>query len=91
MSKIKGISGSILSFQRGGGRVYPNRALIWIPQVKSYKDAVKFLHKKVIWKGKRCVIRGKIMRLHGRKGILLAYFKKPLPGQALGTEVYIVP
>ncbi|RLF14927.1 MAG: 50S ribosomal protein L35ae [Thermoprotei archaeon] len=90
MSRFKGVIGRILSFQRGGGGVYPNRALIWIPQVNSYKEAAKFLNRKVIWKGKNKVIYGKIRRLHGRKGVLLAYFRKPLPGQALGTEVQIL-
>ena len=35
-------------------------------------------------------IYGKVVRLHGKKGLVMAYFRKGLPGQALATTVKIV-
>ncbi len=91
MSSENVVVGRIIGFVRGGGRAYPHKALIKIPEVDSYKEASKFLHFKVEWRSKKKVIKGKIRSLHGRKGVLIAVFRKPLPGQALGTEVYIYP
>jgi len=92
--KIKtliGLRGYILSFRRGGGGDYPKQVLIKFPNINNYKEAARLLGRKVVWRNnKGNEIRGVIRRLHGKKGVVVAYFRKPLPGQALGTEVFIV-
>ena len=83
--------GYIVHFRLGAKKQNPKQAIIEIPGVKNYKEAAKYLHKKVIWEtstGKKFI--GFIRRLHGRKGRVIAYFRRPLPGQAVGTPVTIV-
>ena len=56
------------------------------------KAAEKFLGKAVAWKspGKAPKsIKGKITRLHGSKGKVVARFEKGLPGQSVGTDVSV--
>ncbi|RLF03007.1 MAG: 50S ribosomal protein L35ae [Thermoprotei archaeon] len=85
------LEGYIVNFRLGGKRQYPNQVIIEIPNVRSTKEAARFLNRKVVWISPKGVkVRGKILRLHGRKGKLVAYFKKGLPGQALGTKVQII-
>ncbi|RLE58378.1 MAG: 50S ribosomal protein L35ae [Thermoprotei archaeon] len=81
----------IVNFELGGKRQYPDRVIIEIEGVKSLAEAMRFINKKVVWitpTGKKII--GKIRRPHGRKGKLLAVFRKGLPGQALGTKVLII-
>lgn len=45
---------------------------------------------KVLWKGTKSAINGRIVGFHGRKGVVRAKFNKGVPGQALGTFVELV-
>ncbi len=57
---------------------------------KKKEAAAKLLEKKVEWTtatGKK--ILGKVSRVHGSKGAIVARFEKGIPGQALGTDVEI--
>jgi large subunit ribosomal protein L35Ae len=45
---------------------------------------------KVVWKGAKKPLVGKIICLHGKSGTVRAKFKKGVPGQALGTTVELV-
>ncbi len=85
------IIGYIVHFRLGAKRQYQNQVIIEVPGVNSVKEAAKLLHRKVIWQtqtGKKFI--GVIRRFHGRKGRVIAYFRKPLPGQAVGTPVIIM-
>jgi len=56
------------------------------------KGAEKMLGKSVEWKtpGKKVkAIKGKITRVHGGKGKVVAQFEKGLPGQSMGTAVAV--
>jgi len=58
--------------------------------VDSRKKAVALVGKKVVWySAVETPIIGKIIRPHGDKGLLLASFRKGLPGQAIGTKAVI--
>ena len=46
------------------------------------------LAEKLAQKGNEIV--GKITRVHGKKGAVIARFNKGLPGQAIGTSVQII-
>jgi len=46
--------------------------------------------RKVAWSVGERKIRGKIVALHGRKGLVRARFRRGLSGYALGTHVEII-
>ena len=81
----------IVNYRLGGKRQYPREVIIEIPGITP-KEAGNFLNKKVIWRHPKTgtTIHGKIIKIHGRRGRLIARFRKGLPGQALGTEVEII-
>ncbi|MEM5798212.1 MAG: 50S ribosomal protein L35ae [Candidatus Aenigmatarchaeota archaeon] len=84
------MKGVILSFRRGRHTQKTNEYLIEVDGCDSAGKAAKYIGKNVIWTspaGKQ--ICGKIVALHGRKGVLRTRFSRGLPGTALGQEVEI--
>ncbi|OGD54661.1 hypothetical protein A3K80_06570 [Candidatus Bathyarchaeota archaeon RBG_13_38_9] len=72
-------------------RQYPHNILIRIPGIDSSNSAAKYIGKKVIWRsksGKKLI--GKVVKTHGRNGVLMSRFRKGLPGQAIGSLVEII-
>lgn len=84
------LEGYIVSFRRGQKRYYPRQVLVELKGVK-YKDAHKVIGRKVVWihpvTGEKFV--GRIVKMHGRKGRVIAYFERHLPGQAVGGKVLV--
>jgi large subunit ribosomal protein L35Ae len=64
--------------------------LIQFANTDSVSETGKLIGRKVIWKEGKNKIVGKIMGLHGRKGVVRAKFRKGVPGHALGTTVEVV-
>jgi large subunit ribosomal protein L35Ae len=88
---VEKIFGIFVNFRQGMFRQYPHHILIRIPGIDSSSSAAKYIGKKVIWhseSGKKLV--GKILRTHGRNGVLISRFRKSLPGQAIGSSVEII-
>ncbi|NJE84432.1 50S ribosomal protein L35ae [Thermococcus sp. CX2] len=59
--------------------------------VEGREQAAQLIGRKVVWKtptGRKMF--GKILKPHGNKGEVKAYFKPGLPGQALGDYVEIL-
>lgn len=85
------MKGKIVNY-RGGQRTQKTNQMIIAPEgCENKEQAEKLLGKKVEWttpSGKK--IEGKVSRVHGRKGAVVASFDKGLPGQSLGTEVEII-
>lgn len=78
------MEGRIINFRRSRSRQYNNQVLIYIPGIDSRSKASSLIGKKVVVRISEKVERiGKIIRPHGNKGIVLARFKRGLPGQAL--------
>jgi ribosomal protein L35AE/L33A len=50
-------------------------------------DAGKLVGQKVLWANGKKLFRGKIVGLHGSNGLVRAKFARPVPGQAIGTNV----
>ncbi len=50
----------------------------------------RLIGRKLIWKTEKKTIIGKVIGFHGRRSIIVARFRKGLPGQALGTTVEAV-
>jgi len=85
------MKGTIVSFRLGLRRQYPNQVILEIEGIKSFREASKLIGRKVVvveGKGRRVI--GKITKVHGKKGRVIARFRKPLPGQVLGTPVEIL-
>jgi large subunit ribosomal protein L35Ae len=53
-------------------------------------DAGRLIGQKVAWPVGKRKCRGKIVALHGKKGIVRARFKKGVPGQAIGSHVEVI-
>ncbi|MGB6680756.1 MAG: 50S ribosomal protein L35ae [Candidatus Bathyarchaeia archaeon] len=88
---VEKIFGIFVNFRQGMFRQYPRNILIRIPGIDSSNSAAKYIGRKVIWRsksGKKLV--GKIVKTHGRNGVLRSRFKKGLPGQAIGSSVEII-
>jgi large subunit ribosomal protein L35Ae len=87
MQKMKG---KIVNYRSGKNTQTTNQFVVAPEGSSSKADASKFLGSAVEWttiSGKK--IAGKITKVHGKKGAVLARFNKGLPGQALGTDVEI--
>lgn len=84
------MEGTIISFRRGRHTYKPRQFIISVSNVTTKQEATKLLQKKVTWKspqGKE--IKGRVMALHGSKGLVRAVFEKGLPGQAILSKVEI--
>jgi large subunit ribosomal protein L35Ae len=84
------VKGKVVQFRRGKKTIHERHFLIEVTDIKTKKDAEKFVGREVIWKssaGK--IIKGKIASTHGNRGVLRGIFEKGLPGQAITTEVEI--
>lgn len=63
--------------------------IIQFPEVKSANDAARLIGRKVAWPIGKRTVRGEIVALHGKNGLVRARFRKGLPG-LIGTRVEII-
>ncbi len=86
------MEGVILHYRLGANRQRENQVILEVEGITSRSEAARLIGRKVLWKHPVSgeVFRGKIVRVHGCKGRVVARFRKALPGQALGTRVVIV-
>jgi large subunit ribosomal protein L35Ae len=85
------MKGKVVNY-RGGQRTQKTNQMVIAPEnCETKEEAAKLLGKTVEWttpSGKKIV--GKVSRIHGRRGAIVAAFAKGLPGQSLGTEIEII-
>lgn len=82
--------GVIINYRLGPKNQTSRECIIQFNHVKSVSEAGRLVGRKVAWKSGKNKIVGKIVALHGRKGLVRARFRRGLPGQALGTTVELV-
>jgi len=85
---LKGKTGVIANYRRG--RHTQNTKHILLNFNMTYQEAAHLIGKEVEWyspAGK--ILKGKIVALHGKKGVVRAIFNKGLPGEAIGQRVKI--
>ncbi len=84
------LRGLIISYRRGPKTQRPKECLLKFPHIKSSSEASSLIGRKVAWPvgDRKCI--GKIIALHGRKGLVRARFRKGVPGKALGSSVEII-
>jgi large subunit ribosomal protein L35Ae len=68
----------------------PKWCLIQITDANSVSKAGQLIGRKVVLKYGKNEFIGKIVSLHGKKGVVTAKFRKGVPGQAIGTTVELV-
>jgi large subunit ribosomal protein L35Ae len=84
------IQGTIVNYHVGIRTQMSKECLIQFVKTDSVSEAGKLIGRKVVWKEGNSKIVGKIVGLHGKKGIVRARFRKGVPGHALGTNVEII-
>lgn len=86
-SPIKGI---IVNYRVGSKTQRPKECIIQFVDVRTFSEASRLIGRKVAWRiNRNDKIIGKIVALHGKKGLVRARFRKGLPGQALGMTVEV--
>jgi large subunit ribosomal protein L35Ae len=79
--------GIIVNYRVGPKTQRSRECIIQFSHVKSASEACRLVGRKVAWqKGKNRIV-GKIVGLHGRKGLVRARFRRGVPGQALGATI----
>ena len=84
------VQGTIVNYHVGIRTQMSKECLIQFAYTDSVSETGKLIGRKVIWKNGNSKIVGKIVGLHGKKGLARARFRKGVPGQALGTNVEVV-
>jgi large subunit ribosomal protein L35Ae len=81
------VYGTIMNYRIGIRTQMPKWCLIQIIGENTVSKAGQLIGQKVVLKyGKNSFI-GRIMGLHGRKGVVTAKFRKGVPGKAIGARV----
>jgi len=88
MSQI--LMGIVVNYRTGPKTQRPKECILKFPSIKSSNEAARLVGRKVAWPAKERKIRGKIVALHGKSGLVRARFRKGLSGQAIGTRVEII-
>ena len=89
MSKEE-IYGVITNYRTGPRTQRHKDVILLIPEITSRKDASKFIGKRVECRLSEKILRGKIIKVHGRTGKVLARFNAGPPGQILGSKIAIL-
>jgi large subunit ribosomal protein L35Ae len=82
---------TIKNFRRGRRTQHTNQFILVHDSVDSKAKGAKLIGSKVQWKtpsGK--TIKGKITRIHGGKGAVIARMDKGLPGTAISTKMHVI-
>ena len=84
------VHGTIVNYRIGIRTQKSKECLIQFAHVTSVSLAGQLIGRKVVWKEGKNKFIGKIVGLHGKKGVVRVKFRKGVPGQALGTTVELV-
>ena len=84
------LAGLIVYYRTGPKTQHSKECILKFPNVKSSSEAAKLIGRKVAWPVKEHKIRGKIVALHGKNGLVRSRFRTGIPGKALSTLVEII-
>jgi large subunit ribosomal protein L35Ae len=84
------VYGTIVNYRIGIRTQMPKSCLIQITGENSVSKPGQLIGRKVILKYENNEFVGKIMDLHGKKGVVTARFHKGVPGLAIGARVEVV-
>lgn len=83
-------AGLIVCYRTGPKTQDPKECLLKFPNIKSVNEAAQLVGRKVAWPVEEHKIKGKIVALHGKNGLVRSRFRKGIPGQALLTAVDVI-
>ena len=83
------VEGVVVSFRTGPKTQSSKECIIQFLGIKSSGEAGRFIGRKVVCEIGKGTVRGKVVALHGTKGLVRARFRKGLPGQ-IGIRVRII-
>lgn len=86
---LKILRGVIVNYRTGPKTQRPKECIVQFSGVKSAKQAARLIGRKVAWPVGERKIRGKIVAVHGKNGLVRVRFRKGLPGQT-GIQIEIV-
>ncbi|MFQ5758046.1 MAG: 50S ribosomal protein L35ae [Candidatus Bathyarchaeia archaeon] len=86
----KTLYGFIVSYRTGPKTQRSKECILKFPNIKSPGEATRLIDRKVAWPVGERKVRGKIVALHGRSGLVRARFRKGVPGQAIGTRIKVI-
>jgi len=84
------VYGTIVNNRIGIGTQNPKGCIIQFAHVNSASLAGQLIRRKVVWNQGDSKFIGKIVGVHGKKGVVKVKFRKGVPGKALGTTVELV-
>ena len=86
----KGLKGVVVSYRRGKHLQHTNQVILQFEEIGDRAKAASLVGKRVKWTGESGKeILGKILGAHGNSGAVRAKFRTNLPGQAIGTPVFL--
>ncbi|MDH5482343.1 MAG: 50S ribosomal protein L35ae [Candidatus Bathyarchaeota archaeon] len=87
MEQVQGI---IVNYRIGPKTQRSKECIIQFAHVSSLSEAGRLIGRKVAWKNEKNRIVGKVVALHGKKGLVRVRFRKGVPGHALGATVELI-
>jgi len=82
LGKLQGV---VVSFRTGPKTQHSKECILKFPAIKTAEAAAQLIGRKVAWPVEKRTIRGKIVALHGKNGLVRARFRKGLPGLACAS------
>jgi large subunit ribosomal protein L35Ae len=84
------VYGTIVNYRIGIRTQMPKYCLIQVIGENTVSKAGQLIGRRVVLKyGKNSFI-GRVMDLHGKKGVVKVKFRKGIPGQALGARIELL-
>jgi len=78
---LKTLRGVIVNYRMGPKTQRPKEYIVQFAGVESAKRASRLIRRKVAWPVGERKIRGRIVAVHGKNGLVRVRFRKGLPGQ----------
>lgn len=87
---MKGRKGVVTSYRRGKHLQHTNQVILIFDGIESRSEAATLVGRKVKWVAENeKEFLGKVLGVHGNSGAVRGKFRTNLPGQAIGTPVYV--
>ncbi len=86
----KALYGLIVGYRTGPKTQRSKECILKFQSIKSSGEAARLIGRKVALPVGERRVRGKIVALHGRSGLVRARFRRGVPGEAIGAHIEII-
>ena len=83
-------AGLIVCYRTGPKNQNTKECILKFPNIESLNAAAQLIGKQVAWPVENHRIKGKIVSVHGKNGLVRSRFRKGIPGNALLTAVEVI-